>query len=150
MTKALSARSLKWAMIIVILVVASLAIAFLAKKPATPSEHPEYLSFSGNYVFPILKNTQVDEESVPGLQLIYGGQVPAKTLDDIYNVAGISLQPISDLSDNSSKVFKDYVNYKFQSEIKKNLSTEDVQITFDKVNGWDVAKAVVINDGNQT
>lgn len=150
MKRIFGSRPAKMLLIVVVLLLAGFGIYHQTKKPAIASEHPEYLSFSGNYVFPILKHTKVDEESVPGLQLIYGGQVSAKTLDDIYNIGGISLQPIDDLSDSSSKAFKDYVNYKFHPEIKARLSTEDVRITFDKINGWDVARTVVIKDGNQT
>lgn len=112
-------------------------------------EYPEYLSFTGNYVFPILKNNQVDVESVPGVELLYAGKISAKTLDDIYNTAGISLQPISELPDSSGQSFKNYVNNTFLAQIKTNLSTDDVRTTFDKKSGWDIAKVVVRKDSNQ-
>lgn len=149
MAQMFTARAARMTLVVVVLLVAGLGIYQQIKKPAISSEHPEYLSFSANYVFPVLSGTQVDVESAPGLQLIYSGDISAKSLDDIYNSAGISLQPISGLSNQSGKAFKDYVNDTFLPQIKTNLSTDNVQITFDKVNGWDVAKAVVVKDGNQ-
>lgn len=137
----------------IIIFIALLAIAGLSlwqrAGDSIPREYPEYLSFTGNYVFPILKNNQVDVESVPGVELLYAGKISAKSLDDIYDAVGISLQPISGLSDHSSKAFKDYVNNTFATQIKKTLSTDNVQITFSKVNSWDVAKAVAVKDGDQ-
>lgn len=149
MARTITIPSFKTLIIAGLLIVAGFGIYHQVKKPSIATQYPEYLSFSGNYVFPILKGTQVDVESVPGLELIYAGKISAKTLDDIYNAAGISFQPISDLSDYSSQAFKDYVNNTFLPQIKTNLSTDNVQITFHKVNSWDVTKAVVMKDGDQ-
>src|SRR3989344_4190977 len=90
------------------------------------AEHPEYLNFDGNYVFSVPKNYTVDEQSVPGAQLVYTGQIEAKTLEDVYNASGIAVQSINDLTDHSPKAFKKYVNDNYLPELRKNLSTDDV------------------------
>lgn len=149
MARTITIPSLKTLVAAGLIIVAGFGIYHQVKKPSVATQYPEYLSFSGNYVFPILQGTQVDVESAPGLQLIYAGKISAKTLDDIYNAAGISLQPISDLTDHSGKAFKDYVSNTLSAQLKTNLSADNVQIVFSKTGGWDIAKVVVIKAGSQ-
>ena len=111
------------------------------------TETPQYLSFEGNYIFDVPKSHLVDEQSVPGAQLVYTGQLNAKTLEDVYTAGGISLHPLSDLTDHSSKGFKDYVNDHYVPELKKNLSSNDVQANFDKQDGQDVVRIDLKKDG---
>ncbi len=113
------------------------------------SDYPVYLSFDGYYVFSVPKNYTVDEQSVPGAQLVYSGTITAKTLEDVYNADGIAIQPITDLTDQSGKAFKKYVNDQYLPEFKKNLATDDVQIKFDKANGADNASITAKKDGKQ-
>jgi len=117
----------------------------------TPSgvETVSYLNFDGNYVFSVPKDYNVDEQSVPGAQLIYTGQITAKTLEDVYNAGGFSMHAIADLTDHSGKAFKKYVNDKYLPELKKNLSTNDVQVKFGKANEADNAIITVKKDGKQ-
>lgn len=110
-------------------------------------EYPQYLNFSGNYVFSIPKTYSVDEQSVPGAQLIYSGTIQAKTVEDVYNQNGISVREISDLADHSAKGFNDYVNNTFIPDLKKTLSTNDVQTKFGKASGTDNASITVNKDG---
>ena len=149
MARIFTGRTAKVLLVTMITLLLGFGTYHQVKKSTTVIQYPEYLSFSGNYVFPVLKDNQVDVESVPGLELIYKGKISAKTLEDIYNAAGISLQPISDLTDHSSKAFKDYINNTFSAQIKKTLSTDDIQIVFGKMNGWDVARTVAKKDGQQ-
>lgn len=119
------------------------------KKTVPKPEYPEYLNFDGNYVFSVPKNYTVDEQSVQGAQLIFSGQITAKTLEDVYNQNGISAAGISDLTDHSSRGFKNYVNNNFLPNLKKDASTSNVQVKFVKTNGWDVARLTVTKDGQQ-
>ena len=135
--------------LLVVLIVAVAGFYIHGHQTAPKSEYPEYLNFAGNYVFSVPKDYRVDEQAVPGLQLVYIGIQTSKTLEDLYKVDGLSLQQISDLSDHSGKAFKKYVNNSFLRDIKKNLSTDDVQVKFGKTNGWDVARATVKKDGAQ-
>ncbi len=111
-------------------------------------EHPEYLTFAGSYVFSVPKDYAVDEQSIVGLHLVYKGTITGQTLDQIYAADNISLEPITLLKDHESGTFKDYVNNTFVPGAKKVLS-QDVSITFSKVDGWDVAKVTVKKDGQQ-
>src|SRR5882672_2551007 len=95
------------------------------KKTIPKPEYPEYLSFAGNYDFSVPKTYNVDEQSVPGSQLVFTGQLSAKTLEDVYNQNGISVAGISDLTDHSDKAFKNYVNTNFLPNLKKDASTSD-------------------------
>ena len=113
------------------------------------TDYPVYLNFDGNYVFSVPKNYTVDEQSVPGVQLIYTGQITAKTLEDVYNAGGFSMHALTDLTDQSGKAFKKYVDDNYLPELKKNLSTDDVQVKFDKANDVDNVAITVKKDGKQ-
>ncbi len=84
---------------------------------------------------------------MPGAQLVYTGQVTAKTLEDVYNAGGISVYANSDLTDHSAKAFKNYVNDKYLPELKKQLATTDIKTKFGKANGADNASITVNKDG---
>lgn len=150
MKKLFASRSRKLLLIILVLLIAVGAGAYINnqndKKTAKASD-PKYLNFAGNYVFSVPKNYTVDEQTVPGAQLVYFGQITVKTLDDVYNAGGISVYGISDLTDHSSQAFKTYVNDKYLPELKKNLSASDVQMKFDIQNGQDVARVDIKKDG---
>lgn len=111
-------------------------------------EHPEYLSFAGNYVFSVPKDYLVDDRSLPGIQLVYQKQMPAAdTLNNAYDAGSISLQPISFLADHKSSTFKKYVQDTYVPGIDKALAP-DVQVEFTSVEGWDVAR-ITANKNNQ-
>lgn len=137
------------------LILASLALLLLGggiywhgAKSIHKLDHPEYLTFSGNYVFSVPKDYAVDEQSVVGFQLVYTGTVFGKTLDQVYAANNISLQPITLLKDHKSGTFKNYVKDTFVPGAKRVLSS-DVSTTFTKVDGWDAAKVTVKKDGKQ-
>jgi len=119
------------------------------KKTIPKPEYPEYLSFAGNYDFSVPKTYNVDEQSVPGSQLVFTGQLSAKTLEDVYNQNGISVAGISDLTDHSGKAFKNYVNNNFVPNLKKDASTSNIQLKFGKTNGWDIARITITKEGQQ-
>lgn len=149
MIKKLTSLSHKTLFIILVLLVAATAVVYTRgnNDKISKAEYPQYYNFAGNYVFSVPKTYSVDEQSVPGAQLVYSGQVTAKTLEDVYNAGGISVYATSDLTDHSAKAFKDYVNKTFVPELKKNLSTDDVQVKFSKANGADNAAVTANKDG---
>ncbi len=106
-----------------------------------------YINFGGNYVFKVPKDHVVDEQSVPNAQLVYTGNIEAKTLEDVYRNNGIAVQEISTLTDHTSNAFKKYVNETYVPDLKKNLSPSDVQTNFGKANGADNAKVIAKKDG---
>ncbi|MEK7096103.1 MAG: hypothetical protein AAB896_02325 [Patescibacteria group bacterium] len=111
-------------------------------------DHPEYLTFSGSYVFSVPKDYAVDEQSIVGMQLVSKISAVGKTIEQVYEDNSITLQPITLLRDSKSDTFKKYVNETFIPGAKKVLS-EDVSTTFTKVDGWDVARVTVKKDGQQ-
>lgn len=142
MIRKFTSLSRKTLFIILVLLIAVGAGAYINRqndKKTAQGINPKYLNFAGNYVFSVPKNYTVDEQTVPGAQLVYAGQITVKTLEDVYSAGGISVYGIGDLTDHSSNAFKSYVNDKYLPELKKNLSTSNVQIKFDKQNGQDVA-----------
>lgn len=140
--------SSKILLILLVIIVAAGAAIYLdgRKNSITAPKHPEYLNFDGNYVFSVPKNYTIDEQSVLGAQLVYTGQISAKTVEDVYNQNGIAVQVLP-ITDHSSNGFKDYVNGKYLSELKNNLSTNDVRVKFGKTNGSDNARITVKKDG---
>lgn len=152
MIKKLSSLSHKTLFIILIILVAVGAVMYFrgnSSDKISKAEHPEYLNFDGNYVFSVPKDYTVDEQSVPGAQLVYTGKIEAKTLEDVYNASGIAVQSITDITDHSGGAFKKYVNDKYLPDLKKNLSVSDVQLKFGKANGADNAAITAKKDGQQ-
>ncbi len=152
MIRKLTSLSRKTALILLVIIVAVAAGLFISgrnKGIQVTAGHPEYLNFGGKFVFTIPKSLNVDEQSVPGAELVYSTPLTAKTVDDVYNQNGIALQAISDLTNHSTKAFKDYVNKTFVPDVKKNLSTNDVKVRFGKANGSDNASITVKKSGQQ-
>ena len=149
MIKKLSSLSHKTWFIILVLLVAVGAIAYFrgSDGKTAKAEYPQYYNFAGNYVFSVPKTYSVDEQSVPGAQLVYSGAIEAKTVEDVYNNKGIAVQGIADLTDHSGKGFKKYVNETFVPDLKKNLSTNDIKIKFGKANGGDNVSITANKDG---
>ena len=149
MIRKLSSLSHKTLFIILVLLVAIGAVAYTrgSSNKVAKAQYPQYYNFPGNYVFSIPKTYSVDEQTIPGAQLVYSGQVAAKTLEDVYAAGGISVYANSDLTDHSAKAFKSYVNDKYLPELKKDLSVSDVKIKFGKANGADNASITVNKDG---
>ncbi len=109
---------------------------------------PQYLSFSGNYVFSIPQGKVVDEQIIPGMQLVYGGSVTNQSLNEIYAANNIGLQLITAMTDHKASTFKKYANNTLIPDLKKKLSTSDVTVVFSKANGWDEARITVKKDGS--
>lgn len=151
MIKKLTSPSRKLSILILALLIAVGAGVYFRGNDdkSAQSEYPKYLNFDGNYVFSVPKNYTVDEQSVPGAQLVYTGSITAKTVEDVYNGGGIAVQPITDLSGSSGKAFKKYVNDNYLPELKKNLSVNDVQVKFDKISDADNASITAKKDGQQ-
>ncbi|MBI2589139.1 hypothetical protein HYW35_02975 [Candidatus Saccharibacteria bacterium] len=151
MIKKLTSLSHKTLFLFLVIIIAIGAVFYVSAnkaKPIATSGLPEYLNLGNSYVFKIPKNYSVDAQSVPGAELIYSTPITAKTVDDIYNQSGIAAQPLA-LTDHSPKAFKDYVNGTYLSDLKKNLSTNDVEVKFGKTNGSDNVKITVRKDGKQ-
>ncbi|MBI2591902.1 hypothetical protein HYW36_00230 [Candidatus Saccharibacteria bacterium] len=109
-------------------------------------EYPEYLSFAGGYVFSVPKGMAVDTHAVQGIQIVHIGKITGKTIDEVYADNNISLQPVEFLEDKKGNDFKKYINETLVPEQKQKLSP-DVIASFEKSNGWDVAKVMVKKDG---
>ncbi|MBI2591903.1 hypothetical protein HYW36_00235 [Candidatus Saccharibacteria bacterium] len=151
MIKNLFSLPRKTLLIILVIIIAVGVLVYTRdnEDKGSKSDYPVYLNFDGNYVFSVPKNYTVDEQSVPGAQLVYTGKIEAKTLEDVYAASGIAIQPITDLTDQTGKAFKKYVNDQYLPEFKKNLSTDDVQVKFGKVGGTDNAAVTAKKDGKQ-
>lgn len=109
-------------------------------------DHPEYLSFPGKFVFTIPKSYSVSERSVPGVLIVYPGNLTAKTLDEAYGADAVALRPVTGLTDHTSAGFKKYVNEVYIPELRKSLAT-DVQADFASIKESDVARLHVSKAG---
>src|SRR3989344_3473264 len=63
-------------------------------EPIRKIDHPEYLTFSGQYVFSVPKDKAVDAHAIQGLQIVHSGKIAGKTIDEVYADNNISLQPV--------------------------------------------------------
>lgn len=141
-------KSLLLVIIILTIAGAGLYLSSHRTKPSATNGLAEYLNFGSSYVFKVPKNFSVDAQSVLGAELVYSTPISAKTLEDIYSQNGLAILAL-DLSDHSSKAFKDYVQGTYLSDLKKNLATSDISVKFGKANGSDHAKLTVKKDGKQ-
>ncbi len=144
----LSHKTLLIILVAAVAVAAGIYIKDHRSKPVPVAGLAEYLNFGNSYVYKVPKNYSVDAQSVLGAELIYSGPITAKTVQDIYDRGGIGTQAL-DIKDHSSSGFKGYVNGSFLSDLKKNLSTNDVKVKFGKANGSDNAQITVKKDGQQ-
>lgn len=133
-------------LLIVVLVIGGFWFKNRSNSTQQDLNRPKYLSFAGDYVFTIPDNTVMDEYAITGMQLIYTGSLAARTLDEIYAAGGITVQPLTFLTDHSTQAFKKYVNETFMPDIKKNLS-DDAKLQFIKIGGQDAAKITVKKGG---
>lgn len=110
-------------------------------------DHPEYLSFQGEYVFSVPKDMAVDAHAIQGLQIVHTGSLVGKTIDEVYGDNNISLQSLAFLKDKKTDAFQKYINDILVPEQKQKLAP-DVAVNFTKTDGWDVAKVTVKKDGS--
>lgn len=103
-------------------------------------DHPEYLSFVGQYVFSVPKDYAVDEQAIQGLQIVLSTKtkIAGKTIDEVYADNNITLQPAVFLKDKKGDSFKKYVNETLVPQTKQKLSA-DVTASFNKAEGRDIA-----------
>src|SRR3989344_1957950 len=89
-------------------------------------DHPEYLSFVGQYVFSVPKDYAVDEQAIQGLQIVLSTKtkIAGKTIDEVYADNNITLQPAAFLKDKKGDSFKKYVNETLVPETKQKLSAD--------------------------
>ncbi|MDO8592002.1 MAG: hypothetical protein Q7R60_03750 [bacterium] len=111
-------------------------------------DHPEYLSFVGQYVFSVPKDYAVDEQAIQGLQIVLSTKtkLAGKTIDEVYADNNITLQPAAFLKDKKGDSFKKYVDETLVPQIKQKLSA-DVASTFSKSEGLDTAVLTAKKDG---
>lgn len=136
--------------LLLVLIIAVAGVAYWRdhnKKDTNANQLSQYLNFGGDYVFSVPRLYTVDEHAIAGVQLVYSGNQSARTLEDIYNASGFSVQAIADYTSSDGDGFKNYINTTFMPQIKKSLATENIDLKFGKSKGWDTAKAVAIKDG---
>ena len=109
-------------------------------------EHPEYLSFQGDYVFSVPKDMAVDAHAIQGLQIVHSGSLVGKTIDEVYADNNISLQPATFVKNKKGEEFKKYVNETLVPETKQKLSA-DVIVAFTESEGFEVATLTAKKDG---
>lgn len=114
-----------------------------AKEPV--AKYPKYLAFTGSYVFSVPERYVLDDQSLPGIQLLYKGQISVKTLSDAYDANAIALQPVVALANKKGDDFKKGVTDTFVPELKKLSS--DIDTTFGSEDGLDTARITVKKDG---
>lgn len=118
---------------------------FVSKPAVAVAGYPKYISFAGDYVFSIPKGYVLDDQSLPGIQLLYTGKITVKDLTDAYNANAIAVQAITDLADKKGDDFKKKINDAFVPELKK--ISPDVKIKFVSEDGTEVARITVSKDG---
>src|SRR3989344_5989614 len=144
----MSLRAFKrpWFLLLLLVVLIAGGWLLFGRTDIKKIDHPEYLSFQGEYVFSVPKDMAVDAHAIQGIQIVHTGSLAGKTIDEVYADNNISLQPVTFLKDKKGDTFKKYINETLVPEQKQKLSP-DVTATFEKSNGGDVAKVTVKKDG---
>jgi hypothetical protein len=91
----------------------------------------KYISFSGGYLFALPAGYVANETAIAGVAIAYPEGLPTlngKTLEELYALGAVAVQPIAQLKDNNDSAFKDYVNNTLATNLRKTLnSASDVR-----------------------
>lgn len=147
MIKKLTSLSRKSKLLILVILAVIFGLYIVTQKSSVNTDKlTEYVSFSNNVVYKVPGTLSVDSQTLLGVELMYAVPITAKTVEDVYSQNGIAIQSIN-LTDHSSKGFKDYTNSILLPDLKKNLSTNDVTVKYSKSNGLDNASITAKKSG---
>jgi len=123
---------------------------FIQSANTSYGDDARYISFGANYVFAIPKSFGVDESSINGVQLLLPaeGNIKVNKLDQLYDVGGVAVQPITDVKASDNAGLKNYVLKSLVPDLKKSLS-QAVTTTFSRPGKYERATIVVKKDGKQ-
>src|SRR3989344_6228528 len=112
-------------------------------------EHARYVSFGANYMFAVSKSFNVDESSMPGVQLLISTGLTDLKIDNfeqLFDAAIIAVQPIAEIKVNDNGDVSSYVKKTLIPDLKKNLGG-DIKVKYSMPGKFKVATITVHKDG---
>src|SRR3989344_6421010 len=112
-------------------------------------EHARYVSFGANYMFAVSKSFNVDESSMPGVQLLISTGLTDLKIDNfeqLFDAAIIAVQPIAEIKPNKNGDVKTYVKETLLPDLKKNLGG-DIKVKYTMPGKFRVATITVRKGG---
>lgn len=89
-----------------------------------------YVSFGTNHVFAIPKSYSADETIVNGLELLLPSGISIDknyTMDQLYEVGAVAIQPATQIKSNDNGSLKDYINKTSLPDLNKNVGNATVK-----------------------
>lgn len=112
-------------------------------------EDARYVSFGANYMFAVPRSFNVDESSMPGVQLLISSGLTDLKIDNfeqLFDAAIIAVQPISEIEANNNGDVKTYVKKTLLPDLEKNLGG-DIKVKYSMPGKFRVATITVHKDG---
>lgn len=110
-----------------------------------------YVSFGANYMFAVPQSFNVDESSMPGVQLLISTgltDLKIENFEQLFDAAIIAVQPIAEIKPNNNGDVSTYVKKTLLPDLKKNLG-EDIKVKYSMPGKFRVATITVHKDGKQ-
>lgn len=108
-----------------------------------------YVSFGANYMFAVPKSFNVDESTMPGVQLLISTGLTDLKIDNfeqLFDAAIIAVQPIAQIKPNENRDVSTYVKKTLLPDLKKNLGG-DIKVKYSMPGKFRVATITVHKDG---
>jgi len=112
-------------------------------------EHARYVSFGANYMFAVPQSFNVDESTMPGVQLLISDgltDLKIENFEQLFDAAIIAVQPIAEIKPNDNGDVKTYVKETLLPDLKKNLGG-DIKVKYSMPGKFRVATITVHKDG---
>lgn len=108
-----------------------------------------YVSFGANYMFAVSSSFNVDESTMPGVQLLISTgltDLKIENFEQLFDAAITAIQPISEIKPNENGDVKTYVKKTLLPDLKKNLGG-DIKVKYSMPGKFRVATITVHKDG---
>jgi len=112
-------------------------------------EHARYVSFGANYMFAVPQSFNVDESTMPGVQLLISTGLTDLKIDNfeqLFDAAIVAVQPVAQIKPNDNGDVKTYVKNTLLPDLKKNLGG-DIKVKYSMPGKFRVATITVRKDG---
>lgn len=108
-----------------------------------------YVSFGANYMFAVPKSFNVDESTMPGVQLLISTgltDLKIENFEQLFDAAIVAVQPIAEIKANDNGSVKTYVKETLLPDLEKNLGG-DTKVKYTMPGKFRVATITVRKDG---
>ena len=115
------------------------------------ADDARYVSFGANYMFAVPKSFNVDESTMPGVQLLVSTgltDLKIENFEQLFDAAIVAIQPVAQIKPNDNRDVKTYIKDTLLPDLKKNLGG-DIKVKYSMPGKFRAATITVRKDGKQ-